>query len=539
MRRLFAISLVPLLLLCSKQDTQNTLATVGKSSIDRASYDAFLKVRKYYPTDLYQYFPGYRSVISYLVETEAIFQNAKQDIPKNTIQNSNDWKWKKTFYAGQIFLMEYLSQNMGSSESEIKNYYTSHKELFKKAVTDSTQKDSVSYRDLDEVRDTIVEILFLQKYPVDSAFASNSANMEKDKIDRNWFFNCKRNSNNFFMKAYYKEKFQKQYPDSINEIYGENKTITPSDMDVIISWIRPEYREQYKNSEGTRRLVEFLLQWKLFSEKAQQVGFTSTPSFKAIMDWAWKVEFTNEYMKNKVDPIINTSSYIDSSIIPYAIYDERGRVSSNLDSTILKDKIKSLYENQKYLKADSIVFQIRKSVGVQFLQNDLRDSKDQDPIALIKQADSLRDTGSIDEAEKIYSTLTKEFAFTNEGKQAFYELAKIQTEHQRYSAAINSYRNFLLSGVDEKKKSITFFMIGFIYDEYLDKSDLAETNYKWVLKNDPQCELADDAEFMMLHLGEPMNSVEELQAQTIRQNRKIETFEEGVTSQGDDLSSNK
>ena len=79
-------------------------------------------------------------------------------------------------------------------------------------------------------------------------------------------------------------------------------------------------------------------------------------------------------------------------------------------------------------------------------------------------------------------------------------------------------------------------MIGFIYDEYMDKSELAEVNYKWVLNNDPECELADDAEFMMLHLGEPMNSVEELQAQTMRQNRKVESFEETALKDGTDSS---
>jgi outer membrane protein assembly factor BamD (BamD/ComL family) len=175
---------------------------------------------------------------------------------------------------------------------------------------------------------------------------------------------------------------------------------------------------------------------------------------------------------------------------------------------------------------DSLIHEIRKEKQVKFLQNDLKDNLDQDPVALLKQADSLRDTGAVEEAQRLYTTLVNDFRFYPEGKNAQYELAKIQTERQSYSGAIENYRNFLLTCPDPKKKSITFFMIGFIYDEYMDKSELAEVNYKWVLKNDPECELADDAEFMMLHLGEPMNSVEELQAQTLRQNRKVDSFEE-------------
>jgi len=66
-------------------------------------------------------------------------------------------------------------------------------------------------------------------------------------------------------------------------------------------------------------------------------------------------------------------------------------------------------------------------------------------------------------------------------------------------------------------------MIGFINDEYLNKSDLAQINYRWVLKNTPECELADDAEFMSLHLGESMSSVEELRAEALRQGKKVDT----------------
>jgi hypothetical protein len=66
-------------------------------------------------------------------------------------------------------------------------------------------------------------------------------------------------------------------------------------------------------------------------------------------------------------------------------------------------------------------------------------------------------------------------------------------------------------------------MIGFIDDEYLSKPDIAQVNYRWVLKNTPECELADDAEFMSLHLGEAMSSVEELRAEAMRQGKKVDT----------------
>lgn len=126
-------------------------------------------------------------------------------------------------------------------------------------------------------------------------------------------------------------------------------------------------------------------------------------------------------------------------------------------------------------------------------------------------------------AETNYRTLISTFPFTPEGMRAYPELAKILTEKQLYSEAIKNYRDYLILSNDKSKRCNTFFMIGFINDEYLNKSDLAQINYRWVLKNTPECELADDAEFMSLHLGESMSSVEELRAEALRQGKKVDT----------------
>jgi tetratricopeptide (TPR) repeat protein len=535
MKKFSILVLLPLLVLCSKQDKKDALAVVGKTSIDRTDYELFGKANKYYPTEFCDEFPAFRTTITHLVETQALFQKAGSSL-KNSIKSSKDWYWKKNFYSAQIFMMDKLIPNMGATEDQIKNYYEANKENFKKTVQVDSTRDSSFYQPLDQVRDTIVQILFTKNYPPDSSFLSRIDKEDSSRVNDIWFSSNKRNAPDFFLKVLFKEKYQKSYPDSIKEVYGDGKIITPEDREIILSWIKPQYRQQYENENGTKRLVEFLLQWKLFSEKANQVAFTSTPEFKKVMDWAWKLEVVNKYVKKELLPQADKGLTIDSSIVPYIIHDESNSIVANIDSSTLSNKISSLLNTQKKLKVDSLIYEIRKEKQVKFLQNDLKDYLDQDPVTLLRQADSLRDTGSVEEAQKIYTTLANDFRFSTEGKNALYELAKIQTERQSYTMAIENYRNFLLSCPDPKKKSITFFMIGFIYDEYMDKSELAEVNYKWVLNNDPECELADDAEFMMLHLGEPMNSVEELQAQTMRQNRKVESFEETALKDGTDSS---
>ena len=514
---------------CNKQDQKNDLVQIGSSTINRDQFESYRKILRMYPSPLNPYFPGQRPIVSSMVETEAIYSKAKWDFSKGGIRSSADWKWKKMYYPAQVFVMEPVYKNLGFIDKEIEQYYKTHLDSFKTVVkADSTKKDTTVYRPLSEVSSGISELLFLKKYQPDSAFLARYGDSIPDSkiVNGDWLQAVKGNLPDFLMRKYYEAKYNKAYPDSISEIFGKGKAITQEDMDVILTWVPQDRKAFYENPQGKKELVEWLLKWKLFSEKAKEVGLTSDPAVKSLMDWAWKIEVANEYVKNRLVPIATTSATIDSDMVLYSIYDANGIKETEPDSLAVKNKIEELINGETGSKIDSIIYNIREKVGVKFLQNDIKDEKDVSPLTLMSNADSLRDTGKVDEAERIYSTLSREFAFSPEGKNALVELAKIQTEHQLYNQAVTNYRKYLLSGVDQTRKCNTFFMIGFIYDEYLDKPELAEVNYKWVLKNAPDCELADDAEFMMLHLSEPMSSVEELQAEAIRQGRKVEPLEE-------------
>jgi len=217
-------------------------------------------------------------------------------------------------------------------------------------------------------------------------------------------------------------------------------------------------------------------------------------------------------------------------MVKYSYYDEFGNPGTAPDTTNLKDHMSRLISQQTNEHFDGLLYNIRSKAHVRFLTKDWADERDKNPAAIIRKADSLRDTGNTAEAEPLYRTLSTDFAFTPEGKKAIIELAKLQTEQQVYTEAIRNYRRVLLTDSDAGKRCNYMFMIGFIYDEYLDRPDMAEINYKWVLKNAPDCELNDDAEFMMLHLGEQMSSVDELQAEVKRQGKKVEASEADTTA---------
>ncbi len=513
-----------------KKSTEEVVVRINKKIITKDRFNAFDRAARMYPTDPGAYFPVYRPTISHLIETEVLYSQQGVKKIRDSLEKTDDWKWKKRYYPAQIFLTDYIVENRCFPDEKIKAYYEAHKDSFKVTIKgDSTKKDSSYYRPLEEVRGIILDSLFLKENPPDSAFLAKYDSLpEKAEIERQWLYHIRQTLSSFFMKKIYKEMTGKPYPDSVSEIFGEGKYITQADMNVIMSWIEESRRQFYDSPERKKELVEWLVKWKLFSEYAEKIGRNKLPIVKQVLEWSRKLNAVYCYVTTRLEPALRASINIDTSMMRYAYYDDYGYFPADKDSASFSNKIKSEIEELMRMKVDSVIITYRRKYDITFLQNDWKDSKNDKPSELLAKADVLRDSGKTSEAKDAYEAVTKDFMLFPEGQNALVELAKLQTEQQLYTQAINNYRKSLLLNPDRSKRCNTFFMIGFIYDEYLDRPLYAEENYKWVLKNTPDCELADDAEFMMCHLDEPMTSVEELRDEAQRQGRKIDAEENEV-----------
>lgn len=542
--KIIAIVSVFLSISCQKKaDEKDLFAKVGRTHITRLDYDNFLKLQQAYPTQMGSVFPGQRSTPTAVVETEVIFQKSPK-FGRGRLKSSLDWYWKKTYFPGQLYLRKVLSSTLGATEEEIAEYYAKNKEQFKEIVqvaqkVDSTSKDtsnikmvdSVVYTPIDIAKKDIVERIFFQKYPAPDEYYSTKSDSGDTaapiKIDTNlvrsrWLGFVKSDLPEFFMKKMYEETYGNPFPDSLNEWFGDGKPITPEDFDVIINWLPKSRRADYDNPQGKKYLAGWLLKWKLFAEKADKTGFSDSEEMKYIMKWAWKIQVIGDFLDNKIVPKVANNVKIDTMMCIYDHWDKQNNPGIYPDSAQLEQILDYWMINAKMTAIDKEIYKMRKKVGVKFLQSDWKDDKDIDPAVLMAQADSLLAADQSAKAEGIYKDVNKDFSFTPQGLQALIEMAKIQTENERYKGAIRYYRNYLIQSEDLSKRCNTFFMVGFIYDEYMNKPEHAEINYKWILKNAPECELADDAEFMCLHLDEPMIGVEELQAEARRQGRKVE-----------------
>ena len=525
-----------LLFLCSCYHgvpQKERLAYVGAALITRQDADAFSGVIQYYPTPPEEFFLGNQHQVGAVVETEAIYRKTRWSLANIRLRHGLEWKWRERYYISTLFTERILRGNLGYTDKELKKYYNSHKKNYVSVTYDSTGKACTSDvpQSFEVVKGEIAEKLFLSVHSPDSAFKSKVQTVDTNVAEREWlrYVRGGEGIREVFMKRYFKEKYGRDYPDSMSDIYGKEKIITPEDMEVMLAWIPINRREQIKNNpQGVNDLAQWLLRWKLFSEKAASTGFTSQPVVQSTLKWVWRFEIAQRYVNEKIVPLVNKDIHIDTAMALYAYWDETETPGRMVDSAGWKNSLSRQCTLQRTVKFDSLIYRIRKNEGVRFL-NDWKDDKAKDPAALLRQADSLRDTGSTLDAQNAYQMLVDNFFFTKEGKKALIEIAKIKTEQQAYREAVNNYRRFLVVDADESKRCNYMFMIGFIYDEYCDKPALAEENYKWVLKNASDCELADDAEFMMLHLGEQMAGVDELQAEVKRQGKKVEGTETDTT----------
>ncbi len=551
---------IALVSFCQKQDkAKDTIATIDGAKITKDIYNSFWEMRRLYPSYTGDYFPGERAISSYLVETALLADDGNAKSYSGKLKADPDWQWKQKYFPAQMYLQKVLDANLGFTDKELEKYYKAHagsykmkmqvdvpapkaaanakadaaakgKDTSKTKVTPPPQtvkKDTVIQRTLPEVKDQVLKALFLAKYPVpDSLFRKHdpkdTTKVDTSEVQNRWMYMVRSDLPNFFMRKSYEEKYKQKFPDSLKDWYGKGKVITETDMDVIMSWLAESQRVMYNTPAGRADLARWLLKWKLFSEDAEKCGFASQDNVKAVIDWAWKVEVATNYVNNDLVPKLKASVSVDTQMCVYAMWDDRGSMTQK-DTAGINRTVTRYFTKSMYIKVDSALYALRKAHNVVFKLMEYKDDQSGDPMKIVAHADSMRDTGNTTEASSAYRTLMTAFPFTAEGKKAFAELAKVQSEKGEYTDAVKNYRDYLILAGDKSKRCNTFFMIGFIYDEYLNKWDLAEANYKWVLKNTPECELANDAEFMTLHLGEPMNSVEELRAEARRQGRKVDT----------------
>jgi hypothetical protein len=561
--RVTAVALLLAAVGCQRKSEDDTaLLRLGRTVLTRKDYGYFSSMARFFPLKVPTVFPAHRKTVTTMLETELLFRKTPMWFKRKVGKKTPSWEWREKYYHAQLYMSGVLVRNLSFTDAQIEQLYESWKEDSFKVVTtvkpdsaqaaaaardsagspdsaaaqaapDTAARDSVYYKSLGEVRNRLVKHLFLETYPPDSTYVQRyfGDSLPDSSVIREQWFNymsryIRNRDQDFFLNRFYKKYYGSELPDSMGGFVGEGKPVTPQDMEVVTEWLPEGEKARFETEQGQRQLARWVLRWVIYSRKARESGFLDSDDVRQNMAWVWKYHVVNLYVADVLLPKLEKHVTVDTALCVYSYWDEAGKVVIPPDSAGLAREIGNKHNRELGLALDSVIYRMRLRKGVTFLQNDYRDDKDRPPEAILARADSLRDTGSAREAEEEYRKLTGQYGFTDEGRTALAEVAKLVTEKENYRDAVRNYRTFLFETADSARMCNTFFMIGFIYDEYMNKPELAEVNYKWVLKNMPRCELADDAEFMMLHLDEPMIRIEDLRAEALRQGREIDYSEE-------------
>lgn len=535
------------------QEAKDQIVKVGKVSISQESFDVFRnKFVRRYPGTPPQNFPGMRQPHTFMVDCEAIWQHVKSDSLRQKIKSSLDWKWKEKFFKAGVFIEFIMGDNLGFTDAELLSYYKKHLEVFRVTLPVADGKDTTYVQPFDSIKRVVADRAFYDKHRPDSAFIAQVAAQDDDydevALRNHWLYNIRTNPQDFFMRQIYLEKTGEPY-DTLLQIYAEDgsKAIKPEDMETVRLWLPENQRHMMPHAQ----LVDYLYKWEIFSEYADKRGLISgNADYKHMMYWALRADHAFEYIRTVVESGLGAPAPADAAVAGLAeliVLDYTG-FSALISSQRVQQEVAAIAKRREMAVIDSVVNVIRRSVNVVWYQDEFKDERNSDPVALFARADSLREaavSGDLQDAdaaeaaakaESLFRSVVADFAFAPEGRKAMAELAKMlidryggNARQEKYllSQAISFYRRAQELETDADNLCNSYFMVGFAYDEHLKNYSLAESNYRWILRHAPACALASDAEFMILHLGEPMTSIEEIRGQSIRQGRQVDFEEDG------------
>jgi len=460
------------------------------------------------------FFPGDRYAPTLFIETELLYKEAKKY--SSQVMSGKEWEWKKEFLLGQFYQRNIVRPNLGATEEQLRKHFKANKGkiLYESNAGDTSYEANIK---------KIMEHRFVTAFPPTEEFKKGFKGISDEEVNRYWIETQQKRRVDFFRDTYYAEYFKKPYPSDINVFYGEGKEITPADLQIVAKWLPEGTQENLKNPKSLAEIVNFMMTWKLFARKAKENGVARSEDFLGQMGYFEKYELVRHYVNTVLtDKLSVDRSAINSEIAQFALWDTKGRTGesgsdSTLMGTILDDAVK-LKSDAQMLK---YITEKRLKKKVTFLHADYKDELAETSDRILFNADSLNNLGNKEMAKKYYRDLIRYYPFTKEGVEAYRAIAMVETDEASYSSAIQNYRKYLLLSEPNDEWCKVFFMIAYGYGEYLSNIDLAASNYRWVLKNRPDCDFADDAEFMYLHLGEPISDVEELQAENARQGRPL------------------
>lgn len=329
----------------------------------------------------------------------------------------------------------------------------------------------------------------------------------------------------------------------------QGRPVTVAEINKMLSRLPPERARVYRTREGSYQLLNYYLRFTVFDMEAKETGFTDLPETKRQRqedrDRLLAEEYTSKYLQPYagLDPrevrkyfekqgglvigpsgdtlktletalnVVLKKMLVSEKMVEdyYHVYQEDFEKSPGVPKPL--DEVRSNIESRLFSHEREFGTQIKTASLLKKFGGRIYPAKYREPGARMGAQQYMDEASRLHEEKDLYGSvkMLQEIRFQHPQSDLLDDLcltiAQIYIEQKKYQDAINEYHRLLRLYPKSAHNYKAQFMIGFVYSENLKDKDQALAAYRAVIAQYPQCDLADDAQFMInsLESGEEFN----------------------------------
>ncbi len=489
---------------CGKKENKDSVEfiSVNNKVYYEKDYLEFMQMRFIYPnTRKDNVFPGKKLDQTLFSETIILDKNAK----KAESQFIEDFEYKKirNFFKGLYYQKAVIIRNMGFTDATLEDYFIK-----------MDKKDPGYFGDpyFQVVREKVAEELFLETNEPDTSIRNYFKDVDDKALRKIWLAEVKKDIPAFFKKLYYKKYFGKDFPVDPKKIVGKDGIVPDSLVDMAINWLPLKKQNKRSDLKYRLKIANTLICTELFVKEAEKRGWYKEKFNRKILNWFEKYHRVHYYINN-----IALKEYKDN-----VVFDRDDFYISYLEDSLkiafddyYKNKCDSISNFYRYCYINEKIVKKRNESKLIFLKDNISDDFVYSVSDVYNKIEDYKNKRDIFQVEKYYNILNDELYFKTKGI-GYKNLGEMFYENKKYLKAIKEFRNYIFSNPTKEEKMEAYNLIAFMYDE-MGNNENAYLNYQWILKNFPGTTAAENAEFAMLHLGEPLLEPELYAEETKRQ----------------------
>ncbi len=325
-------------------------------------------------------------------------------------------------------------------------------------------------------------------------------------------------------------------PEQVLATYNGKGKITEEDVLFLRTEIPPQFQKRYTRED----LIGFLVLWDLVYLEANELGLLKDPAIQVIL----QIEKDGYWSQAYKDSIEHDNFGFDSSVLAKAFNKNKAlfvKEPANADYSnnyardvaafltmnpleleieyhsfphnYVKDSMQIPFEQAKYqifqnikseyltLAKNRINENLTKKYNAVILDSAYQEMSESDPIKAYALAQNLHADRKLNEALNQYKHIRKSFPQAHSLQDSVsLGMAQVYIEFEKFQEALGEYRRLLYLYPKSPNNYKAQFMIGFIYSENLKDDKKAIEAFKSVLENFPNCDLADDADWMIRNI---------------------------------------